>query len=92
MTATVKVRIGKPTPEQTINGYREQLRRLYGDDVADKSELHYNRGWYYVNIARTFEDGSVGVLGAREAVRQKELLERTLRFKKREPEGTLYWR
>jgi hypothetical protein len=85
MTTKIRVRVGKPTSEQTIGDYREQLRRLYGDDVADKSELYYNRGWYYVNIAQALNDGSVGVLGTASAHRQKEIIERTLNLKKRKP-------
>lgn len=39
-------------PEQILQNYREALRNAYGDEVADKSNLYYNRGWYYISVAR----------------------------------------
>lgn len=73
--------------QEVMNAYRAELRRLYGDEVADKTELHYARGWYYLNIARKFRDGSVGTLGKADAMRGSWLVKMTenLRTRKEGP-------
>ena len=58
---------------EVIARYRESLRNLYGNDLADKSELWYSNGWYYINVARTFPDGSTGTLGLPERLRGKQV-------------------
>lgn len=38
------------TPDELCAAYREQLRRLYGDEIAQKAQVDYKRGWYYIAI------------------------------------------
>ena len=73
--------------EQIIHDYREALRRLYGDEYADKSYLHYWGGWYRIDIARRFPDGSCGVISSihgPQALRKKEIIARTKELLRRD--------
>jgi len=41
--------------EALLDYYREALAACYGDDVAAKSDLRHDRGWYYVGrLSRIF--------------------------------------
>jgi hypothetical protein len=67
-------------PESILNDYREAIRLVLGDMVADRSHLTYRKGWYYVELARTFADGSCGTISSihgPDAIRGKEMIERT---------------
>lgn len=44
--------------EQVLHNYREALRKLSGDNMADSSNLYYAHGWYYISLARRCPDGS----------------------------------
>jgi len=63
------------TPDELCRAYREELRRLYGDKVADKSRISYRRGWFYILKAQTFRDGSCGPIGPSRAYRKRKVLE-----------------
>jgi len=76
------------SPEEILKEYRKLLADLNGKDIARKSDLYYRSGWYYLNIARKFEDGSIylniarkfedgsiGILGIPSCYRKRELLE-----------------
>lgn len=49
--------------QRIISDYREALRALYGDKIADKSDVYYLRGWIHINLAQRFPDGSMGAIG-----------------------------
>jgi len=49
--------------KKVTNDYREALRALYGDKIANKSNIYYSGGWIYINIAQKFPDGSIGAVG-----------------------------
>ena len=36
------------TPDELCQAYREELRRLYGDEIAQQAQVGYKRGWYYI--------------------------------------------
>jgi len=60
------------------------VRKLYGDEIADDSIAHHHRGWYYVNLARRYKDGSVGVWpGAIPAIRRVRLAEMVTELERR---------
>ncbi len=50
--------------EALLDYYQEAVRVRFGNEVADKSILIYDRPLYYVNRARTFPDGSIGIISA----------------------------
>lgn len=64
-------------PKQVLQNYREALRRLYGDEIADKSNLYYARGWYYVSVARKCPDNSYYTDGIADGRRKKQIIEMT---------------
>ncbi len=72
--------------EQIIHNYREDIRAWLGDEIADKSYIDYNKGWYYSEFAQKFPDGSCGVISSFRgayAYRKKEIVARTQEFLKR---------
>jgi len=73
------------TPEQVIDAYRAELRRLHGEDFADKTRLYHYRGWYYLNIAKILPDGSAGVWGIASCYRKRQIVEMTENLCRREP-------
>ncbi|MCP4537709.1 MAG: hypothetical protein GY832_11225 [Chloroflexi bacterium] len=75
------------TPEELCQTYRAELRRVYGDERAQKSRVDYHRSWYYINVARKYEDGSIGPYGIAPAFRKSKVIEliRNLRKRKAAP-------
>ena len=49
------------TPNELCQAYRNELRRLYGDQVADASRVDHTRGWYYIGLARRVQMVAYGV-------------------------------
>ncbi len=45
---------------EVISRCQAAVLALYGEEITAKSEVYYDRGWFYVAIARVFPDGSVG--------------------------------
>lgn len=39
------------TPDEICQEYRNQLRRLYGDEYVDRSRINYSQGWYYIKYS-----------------------------------------
>ena len=74
-------------PQEVMDAYRAELRRLYGDEIADKTKLAYGRGWYYLNVATKYRDGSVGAIGPGDPMRKAELIKRTENLRKRRTGG-----
>jgi hypothetical protein len=70
-------------PNEIIDAYKAELLRIYGPDIAAKSSVSYTRGWYYIAVARRFEDGSVGRIGAASAYRCPMVLQMLERLKQR---------
>jgi hypothetical protein len=66
------------TPQEICTEYREQLRRLYGDEIADKSQVDYIHGWFFIGIAKRYQDGSCG-----NAYRKIKVLEMIEQLKQR---------
>lgn len=64
------------TPDELCAAYRDALRGLYGDERADASRIDCGHGWYYVNVATRWPDGSFGT-GSRRAfcVRKADLID-----------------
>jgi len=73
------------TPDELCKAYRDELRRLYGDERADKSRADHHRGWYYINEARRWPDGSCGIIGAASAYRKQQVLEMLAVLQGRQP-------
>jgi len=73
------------TPDELCKAYRDELRRIYGDTVADKSRIFYRRGWFYILKATTFPDGSCGHIGPVPAYRRRKVLERLTWLQDRQP-------
>lgn len=72
------------TPGEICKFYRDALREVYGDAIADKSAVYYHYGWYYVDVARKFPDGSVGVGGTLPSGhRRKEMVLMIIELQKR---------
>jgi hypothetical protein len=65
----------KKDADRLVSEYREALKELYGDEVAEKSKVYYAKGWYYIRVARTYSDGSVGTIGLVNAYRAKTVVE-----------------
>jgi len=70
-------------PEQVLQNYREALRKIYGDDISDKSNLYYKNGWYYVSVARKCPDGSYYTNSIADGKRKKLIIEMTDNLLKR---------
>ena len=70
-------------PEQVMDSYRAELGRLYGEDFADRTEFYYDRGWYYLNVAKRTPDGSVGVWGLPTCYRKRQIVKMTENLSKR---------
>lgn len=67
-------------PESVIYDYREALRRLYGDGVADHTKIYYSNTWYYINLARLCPDGSYLIPDIATAKRKATMLVATARL------------
>jgi hypothetical protein len=73
------------TPDELCAAYREQLRRLYGDEIADRSRVSHARGWYYISKAKMWPDGSIGACQVANAFRKNRVLEKLKTLRAREP-------
>lgn len=76
----------KPEDQKVIDDYREALRTVHGSDIANFSELQYERGWFYLNVARKYSDGSIGTdtsIFGNIAYRRKQVIKRTENLKSR---------
>lgn len=40
--------------------YQRLLWRIYGREIAEASRVDYGRGWFYIGLAKRYQDGSVG--------------------------------
>jgi hypothetical protein len=76
------------TPDELCIAYREELRRLYGDEIADKSRIDYGHGWYYVSKAKRYSDGSIGVWSVANAYHKKQMLKMLEVLRARDPKQT----
>ena len=61
-------------PDDVIGAYDLALRHLYGEEIANATEIYHSRGWYYLNLAQRFPDGSIGAIGRANAYRKKQIL------------------
>jgi hypothetical protein len=60
--------------DEYVATLREEVRRNLGCRIAKNSTIRYERGWYYVNLARRFDDGSVGIIGFGRSMRETEFV------------------
>lgn len=51
----------KQTPQDILESYRQAVVAVHGEEIASASKFYYQRGWYYVNIAHRYRDGTVGL-------------------------------
>ena len=57
--------------------YLNEIARTLGQDRADRSNVYWRGGWFYLNIASRWKDGSVGTAGrSPQCLRKKEVLRR----------------
>lgn len=78
--------------ERILAEYRDQIRRLCGEERAKKSLIEYDRGWYYIELARKFPDGSIGIISdikGASAYRKTQVLLMIKNLKKRQPDFTV---
>jgi len=52
--------MNKNIAQDYLNAYKEQIERLFGKDIADKSIFEYEHGWFRTGIAAKYKDGSIG--------------------------------
>lgn len=71
------------SPEELCQAYLAEIARLYGEEMGEKSECNYVHGWFYVNLARKWQDGSVGPMGPANPYRRKKLEEMLANLRKR---------
>ena len=45
------------TGDELIAAYFEELRRVYGDDIASRSYIVRSGSWYYLSVAFPVENG-----------------------------------
>jgi hypothetical protein len=45
------------TGDELIEAYREELRRVYGDEIARRSLVFRNKSWYYLSVAVRTKEG-----------------------------------
>ena len=64
-------------PEEILQDYREALRKLYGDEIADKSNFYYAKGWYYISVAQRYPDKSCGASSIAYSRRKRQIIEMT---------------
>ena len=63
--------------EIVLNNYRKAVRKLYGDAIADATNLYYHNGWYYVSVARKCPDGSYFTSSIADGRRKRQIIEMT---------------
>jgi hypothetical protein len=52
--------MNKNIAQDYLNAYKEQIERLKGKDIADRSIFNYDHGWFQIGIAKKYRDGSIG--------------------------------
>lgn len=57
--------------EKTLKQIRDVISEIKDKEIADKSDIYFNEGFYYINIARRFKDKSVWVLSDKNWTRWK---------------------
>jgi len=62
--------------QELCNAYLTEIRRVKGDECADKSRVDYDKGWYYVKIAQKAHDGSWSTWGTAPAYRAHDIIAR----------------
>lgn len=60
-----------------------EVSRLHGEKIAAKSKAYYHSGWYYIQVARRFGDGSVGTIGSTSAYRAVSIREMIINLRQR---------
>ncbi len=67
------------SPAELCEAYREALRKRFDAQIAGKSRVDYRRGWFYIQKARRYTDGSVGTVawGAIPAYRRPQFEQMT---------------
>jgi hypothetical protein len=66
--------------------YRREIERIYGKETADKSVVEYGKGWFYIGLAKTFRDGSIGCARLyAQNYRKKDVIKMLSELKLREP-------
>lgn len=74
--------------DELCEKYLQEVKRLYGDKRANKSHAYYVLGWFYINLARRFSDGSIGCGGHLPTpYRKKEVIKLIACLREREKKG-----
>jgi len=64
------------TPEEIIENLKDAVEIKWDKEIVNNSILFYDKGWYYVQIARQHKDGSVGISKhMSRPLRKKQILE-----------------
>ena len=69
-----KQKLNELSPQYLCDALRNKLRAVFGNEIADESDISYHRGWFYFNQARKFSDGSVGTIHPAECYRKKTII------------------
>lgn len=57
--------------EKTLKQIKNVISEIKDKEIAEKSDIYFNNGFYYINVARRFKDKSVWVLSDKNWVRWK---------------------
>ncbi|KKN63769.1 hypothetical protein LCGC14_0498730 [marine sediment metagenome] len=57
-----------------IKEYLGAVAEAKGQEMADKTELYYERGWFWYNPAVKYPDGSIGPRGWPYGQRSKDII------------------
>jgi hypothetical protein len=72
------MKIKKDENEAICKAYLDALRAVHGDEIADETRCDYDKGWFYIDLAQRFSDGSIGTGGGiATAYRKNNVLEMT---------------
>ena len=66
-----------------------EVRRIYGEEIADESIANHVRGWYYLSVAVRYKDGSVNAKFYRQTFRRSQVIEMVEDLRKREANDVL---
>jgi len=69
--------------QELCDAYLAEIRRVRGDECADKSEVYHDQGWYYVKIAREGGDGSWKTWGTPRPFRAHDIIHRVMDLQER---------
>lgn len=56
------------SPQELCDVWLAAVAACSGDEIAEKSLTFYGHGWFTVNVARRFQDGSIGCVGRLDSV------------------------